>query len=42
MRRYIKNLLNNRKKLLNYTKKFSDKTNNFYEDKKFLKKFIIF
>ena len=34
----LKNLLNNSEKLLGYSKKFSDKTRNYYEDSKTFKK----
>ena len=42
MRRYIKNLLNNEENLINYTKKFSDKTRNCYEDSKSFQKVFNF
>ena len=38
----LKELLNNNNKLLNYTKKFSTKTQEEYEDKKFFKKIYYF
>ena len=37
----LKELLNNSKKLDEYSKIFSTKTKNFYEEKKNLKKFLI-
>ena len=38
----LKNLLNNEENLINYTKKFSDKTRNCYEDSKSFKKVFNF
>ena len=38
----LNDLLNNNNKLLNYTKKFSTKTQEEYEDKKFFKKIYYF
>ena len=42
MRRYIEKFVKQRRKLINYTKKFSDKTRNCYEDSKSFKKVFNF